>query len=307
MRPLLSLLLLIGLFAGAVVNAQEADPAEFFPYAPGNEWEYIQIDLDFSTTPATETVTGYTRVEVLRDTVVNGLPGSVYTVARLDASQEPASEVTCTGYRDDNALRWYVSPRDCVLGEDALGQDPLEGFYYLYEVSPGGSIEVGGEAYAVSGLSDFGIPCGPFPQTFCDFRWKHAGGVGLYYWHVDVSSHGSRDRDEGRLTYARVGGEVFGAPVVANEPVPDHALGSLTVAVFPNPSRGRVRVSVAGAVTGPVELALYDMLGRRVWTDRSGPVGGVGLEMGSFPRGVYVLRVRDRAGAEAATRVTRLD
>ena len=307
MRTLSSLFLLSGLLAGAVANAQDADPAELFPYAPGNVWEYVEVDLDFSTNPSTETVTGYTRVEVLRDTVVNGLPGAVYTVARLDDAQEPVSEVTCTGYRDDDALRWYVSPRGCVLGEDALGQDPLERFYYLYEVSPGGSVEVGEETYAVSGLSDFGVPCNPFPQTSCDYRWKHAGGVGLYYWHVDVTSHGYRDRDEGRLTYARVGGEVFGAPVVANESNPGSAPGALAVSAFPNPSRGQARVSVAGAATGPVELALYDVLGRRVWTDRSGSADGAVLDMSTLPRGVYVLRVRDQAGAEAATRVTRLD
>lgn len=307
MRTLLPLLPLIGLLAGAVVNAQDADPAEFFPYHPGNEWEYVEINVDFS--PSTETVTGYTRVEVLRDTVVNDLPGAVYTVTRLDDSQEQVSEVTCTGYRDDDGLNWYVSPRDCILGEDALTsqENPLWGLYYLYEMSPGGSIEVGEETYSVSGLSDFGVPCGPLPQTSCDFRWKHAGGVGLYYWHVDVTSHGSRDRDEGRLVYARVGGEIFGAPVVANESIPDAAPSALAVAAFPNPSRGRVRVSVAGTVTGPVELALYDMLGRRVWTDRSGPADGAVLDMGSLPHGVYVLRVRDRVGAEAATRVTRLD
>ena len=299
MRTLLSLLFLIGLLASAVVNAQDADPAEFFPYAPGNEWEYVQIDVVFSTTPSTETLTGYTRVEVLRDTVVSGSPGAVFTVTRLDDSQEQASEVTCTGYLDGS--EWRVSPPDCMLGYDATA-----GRYLLWEV-PGSSIEVGGETYAVSGLSDFGVPCGPFPQTSCDFRWKHAGGVGLYYWHVDVTSHGSRDRDEGRLIYARVGGEIFGAPVVANESIPDAAPGALAVAAFPNPSRGQVRVSVAGTVTGPVELALYDMLGRRVWTDRSGPAGGAVLDMGPLPHGVYVLRVRDRAGAEAATRVTRLD
>ena len=75
---------------------------------------------------------------------------------------------------------------------------------------------------------------------------------------------------------------------------------SLTLAVAPNPvlTAGRVRYEVAAS--GPVRLALYDLLGREIAVLADGAVAAgaheATLEAARLAPGVYVLRLA--AGAE---------
>ncbi|MFO7652986.1 MAG: T9SS type A sorting domain-containing protein, partial [Candidatus Krumholzibacteriia bacterium] len=61
---------------------------------------------------------------------------------------------------------------------------------------------------------------------------------------------------------AWIRGEVLGAPTAA--PAGPPAAGSLTVSVHPNPFNPRLDVAFELAVSGTVELSVFDLRGRRV-------------------------------------------
>lgn len=92
----------------------------------------------------------------------------------------------------------------------------------------------------------------------------------------------------------------------AGSPFPDAgktggALGTATLAVWPNPTTGALRLSVAAGAT---EVALFDVLGRRVATLYNGEAGAP-LELhydgAALAPGVYVVRVRSETGVTART------
>ena len=78
--------------------------------------------------------------------------------------------------------------------------------------------------------------------------------------------------------------------------------------VWPNPSGGAVTVALALPSAGPVRVAVYDALGRRVAVVHDGPLGaGVhefGLDGSALPAGLYVVRatVGDAAGGPLVQR-----
>ena len=68
------------------------------------------------------------------------------------------------------------------------------------------------------------------------------------------------------------------------------------VAVWPNPSAGRVHVEVSTIASEAVaEVSVYDVLGRRVASLHSGPLRAgthpLALEAGELAPGLYVVRV----------------
>ncbi|MDT7855316.1 S8 family serine peptidase [Rubrivirga sp. S365] len=84
---------------------------------------------------------------------------------------------------------------------------------------------------------------------------------------------------------ARVRGEAQ----VASGPV------DVTLVASPNPVRGRLSVGFGAAEAGPVRASVYDALGREVAVLADGAFEAgrheVTLEAGSFPSGVYIVRV----------------
>ncbi|WP_420456115.1 CHRD domain-containing protein [Rubrivirga sp.] len=79
--------------------------------------------------------------------------------------------------------------------------------------------------------------------------------------------------------------------------------GGLTLAVA-NPVRGRATVAFTRSAPGPVDLALFDVLGRRVATLADGPASAEAtatLDASGLSAGVYVLRLQTEGGALSRT------
>ncbi len=101
--------------------------------------------------------------------------------------------------------------------------------------------------------------------------------------------------DEARVVGPSVDlGAYEGAVTVAAEAEPSGA--SAALAVYPNPASGPVAVSVTLGQSQPVEVALFDALGRRVAVLHDGPLAAghhtLRLATAALPAGVYVLRLR---------------
>lgn len=96
-------------------------------------------------------------------------------------------------------------------------------------------------------------------------------------------------------------------------PVEDGA-NALALAVEPvtNPTRGTVRLHLDLPTAAVVTVEVFDVVGRRVWTQRLGPmVAGAGqpllIDTVALGAGTYVVRVQAEVGdavTEAASRVT---
>ena len=103
------------------------------------------------------------------------------------------------------------------------------------------------------------------------------------------------------------------APVVAVEPPPDSAPGSMpgiALTVRPNPAGGRVEVVLELAEASDVHVVILDALGREVAVvlDGAAPHGEhvVGMDTASWPAGVYVVRATAAGSGGAQTATARL-
>jgi hypothetical protein len=114
-----------------------------------------------------------------------------------------------------------------------------------------------------------------------------------------------------RLVFARIDGKEFGTSVFAfptpNEPNAAQPISTSFKEVFPNPARGAMRAQYALAAPQSVTLELVDLLGRCVRLAEVGPQPAgtydVRFDLGGLRAGLYVLRLRGDAGAEAARRI----
>jgi hypothetical protein len=111
------------------------------------------------------------------------------------------------------------------------------------------------------------------------------------------------------LTYARIGGVEYGTeqfPVAAES---EPSQSALALSVFPNPSRGVSTVRFSLDAPQRVTLAVFDVLGRRVFAaDLGAQPGGEAthrLDAAALPAGLYVVRLTGDAGASATTRIVR--
>ena len=138
--------------------------------------------------------------------------------------------------------------------------------------------------------------------TFSRSTLVHALGIGLTTNHfvVRAGSGGGFLHTVSVLRYARIGSESYG---VASEPSPlpteASEASSFHVLVWPNPSRGRLRLRFPGAIA-TVTVTAYDMLGREIWTAqgddaRTSPI---------LPAGSYTVRATDSIGRGGTARAT---
>ena len=93
-----------------------------------------------------------------------------------------------------------------------------------------------------------------------------------------------------------------GRTAVASADPPARRAGGMQLLVYPNPTRGPVTIGFSGAVGGPVDLGIFDVVGARVW--RGGRAQGSsgeatfvwsGTDSNGRPLrpGIYFLRARD--------------
>ena len=113
-------------------------------------------------------------------------------------------------------------------------------------------------------------------------------------------------RGYSRTTPTTIGAYSINGQPVAGEAGPGSAAVALSVA--PNPTRSATALRVTVAASEPVEVALYDALGRRVQTLYAGTPAAestldIRVEAGSLAPGVYVVRATS-ASATATQRLT---
>ena len=114
-----------------------------------------------------------------------------------------------------------------------------------------------------------------------------------------------------RLVYARIDGEQVGTPAFAfptsGEPSAAQPVATAFTEAFPNPAREAMRAQYTLGAPQAVTLELIDVLGRRVRSVEMGPQAAgardVRLDLDGLRAGLYVLRLRGDAGAEAARRI----
>lgn len=159
-----------------------------------------------------------------------------------------------------------------------------------------------GEGYA---LDDEIV--GDTRKTFDD--GMEVQGRGVFVAGVGLVAEAGRDTF--RLVYARLGEVEHGTPIfgfpTAGEPDAGQPTASAITQVFPNPTRGAAQAQYALAAPQAVTLDLVDLLGRVVRSTEMGrqPAGAhdVRIDTGGLRAGLYVLRLRGDAGAEATRRV----
>ncbi len=110
------------------------------------------------------------------------------------------------------------------------------------------------------------------------------------------------------LAYARVGDLEYGTRVPVSVEGPP-AESTLTLSVYPNPSSGAATVQLSLDAPQRVRLSVYDVLGRRVFSDDLGArtAGAMQhrLDTARLPAGVYLVRLTGDAGMVATTRFVR--
>ena len=299
-----------------LVFGQTPEPSRFFPFHPGNKWDYtVSTTFTYSNTnQTTTTLNGFAEVAALRDTVVVGEHYSIYSIISMDSHRNVTSQkiyrgrVTNGRWEDVSVSSNVTAPPD--FGN--LGYLGSEGFPFvrLGTVSPGGSVEINGTTHSVEATAEFNYGfsgCGSGGMS-CDWVRLHAADLGLFYAEYKVSRTGPGPYVQvvkTRLSYAEVDGRTFGT-VVGTEPAgPVPSDPGLSVATFPNPTSARSTLVIKGELLSPRHVAVYDLIGRVVWSEEWLGDSALSIDLTNLPPGVYLVRVRDRSRATASTRVVR--
>jgi hypothetical protein len=289
-----------------VCSAASAQPSlrqRFAPLHVGDVWEYRHTDY----APNPVVPLGHLVSSVVADTVLGGTAYFVLTEQTYNPQGEATGPLYHTLYNYTAGVAPATSELPDYRGWNIAIMDQLIRTSY----ATGVPIDIGGQTVVVdSTLNSLAGGC-------CGSGGSYTYVSDVYALNIGRTSQGVSGRRHAAacpqnpadcnfssgymLTYARVGGNVYGAPVVADEPsAPATAAFALTAS--PNPFSSDVAVTAAG-VAGPVTVAVFDALGRRV--------GGGVLESGtSFlfrpaAAGVYVIRAQDAAGQVATRRVVR--
>lgn len=299
------------------VRAQEPIPDttsawRYVPLALGNVWTYDVRQLE-DVSPClpcqyserqevTGTITvgdrAYFEMAVRRTgTLPNYLPAAdtfyvrfdttAATALRLNNPESPASEYPLDhgGCRLDEAFPADPEEGRAIDCSDDLSEEAIVFGGYERPVS------IGSYSYTLTekGFSYF---------TFGYSAATYAAGVGL------LSVSGCEGCEyEAELRYALVDGVVYGAPPVSAEP--GGPAEAFSLAAYPSPTRGPVRLAVSLTEPGVVTVSVFDLLGRLVHTTTGGLVAGEGhveLDATGWPPGLYIVRLAS-ASRVATTRL----
>ncbi|HYE96044.1 MAG TPA: T9SS type A sorting domain-containing protein, partial [Rubricoccaceae bacterium] len=172
-----------------------------------------------------------------------------------------------------------------------LSQEPsIQEAAFLFVRQPGG-------AWGQPARLTSGVP----PPERLDFGFS----VALSQTHAFVGAPatdlpGSPEVEEAGSVY------VFGSPPTTSTE-PEVPASPLTLSVSPNPARGAATVTLTLTRPSPVEVAVYDALGRRVAPLHDGPLAAgphaFTVRRAALPPGVYFVRARGE-GASASRPLT---
>lgn len=295
------LLVFAVLFAAAPVRAQApvVNPLRFTALDVGNRWEYVWADH----IPAVPVVLGYYVATVDGEVTVSGQPHVVLTTQRFRADRTPESPRYTCAYSPTlgTAPAGATTLPDYRCSVQFALPPPLPWRDGPTTVTPATTVEVSVQQVAVDSLLSLGSQGGGSGGSYTTSAYRYATRIGnlgnrTYGRYHQGTGGGLFDRRE-TLSYARVGGVVYGASAVAGEA--DAAGEAFALAVGPNPSAGAFRVSVSGT-DGPVEVEVFDTLGRRVARGTGG-----GFAFAPESAGVYIVRATDASGRTVTRHVVR--
>lgn len=226
-------------------------------------------------------------------------PGSFYTTVNfLGQAQGSLVAVRCEWNQDGGGLCYVLRGNGYEFAEVGEVATPDEGVWALSNANSrafffADSEETGIELWELRD-DEIHIVADLYPGPF----------RGLYGAPVSIG---------GRLYFPGNDGvsgvELWGHDLATTESETDAAQPTATgfTALYPNPARGAVQAQYALGASQVVTLELIDLLGRRV---RSVEIGrqaagahDVRIDTGGLRPGLYVLRLRGDAGAEAMRRI----
>jgi len=127
-----------------------------------------------------------------------------------------------------------------------------------------------------------------------------------------VSSGGDGSVVSTELEYAVVGGRTYGAPIeglpVPVSSIPNPTAPTLALHAFPSPTAGPLTVTLDLPEPEPVELAVFDAVGRRVWHHelvRSTGRQRVEIDVSAWAPGLYLVRATTGDASSTVTVVRR--
>ena len=279
-------------------------PARYAPLGVGNVWHYRDVG-GLSTLRQSRRVL---RDSTIRDTVYavvevrwyggafSGQPDDAFTtrveLLRFDSTRARVRQRE--GSREVNAL--YTPCRLDALPDGETGEcfDGEESGGFVDEPRSE-SVSVGDTSITalVKGFDSLG------------YNVRVAADIGRIEWSGDASSVTTR------LEYAVIDGVEIGTPIeflpvaVASGIAPP-ATAALSLRAFPSPTAGPFTLEIALPAPGPVELAVFDALGRRVWQrEMATGVARVDVSASAWAPGLYVVRARAGDVRSTATVIRR--
>ena len=285
MPRLLAALLVL---AAAVPASAQDEYEPFRPLHVGNEWVWQQFYSRSDDLPGS---TSYLRVRITGDTTLDGEPARVAECEKFDATGANVL-VTATlalPIADDVppvALEGSVSTCNVPL----TSPGSLIPVWQVPEPLP--DVEVGAETYAMGAIMQSstnaqGSGGARYMETIF---WGDR--LGLYFYELDHRTHWASGYTlfihKLYLDYAVVDGEVFGASPVptASEAPPEQPAAGLRA--YPSPALNEVAIAGASG-----EVAVFDLLGRRVAQAEASPGQPVQLDVSAWPAGLYIARSID--------------
>jgi Secretion system C-terminal sorting domain len=291
------------------------DTARFVPVANGNSWSYkITNNQPGGVAPAPWIID-----EIVADTTINGLPHLVIqsTDRELDGSVRTKS--TC-------AFAWPVVDRLRFIDLSCTGDYCLCDDYRSVTSPPSPSatiqygryVDIGGISYPIDAIAE---------STARGSGPGGTGGGSTFRWATDVGTIYQSRWSQGRfsssswsaeLVHAFVQGREFGSSIVylpvdtsATAGVPFDTTGTapadttggateipsdFTASLYPNPARDQVTVAVALPSESPVQVEVFDLLGRRRrhldFRARPQGIHLIRIHLADLPAATYLVRVR---------------
>ncbi len=305
-----SCLILACCLAGGSAAAQNPipDTTDWHTYLPleiGNSWQFLTLDEPVPSGGLADILRGWI---VESDTTINE---DVYFVLQT-CFFEVGDPVSCLG-RD--FIRYALTGAllvefDTGSGTESWWSEIPCGLDAPFRLVHG---ECEGMPLFTAGGYDTYVQVGPdvtgpltakYLTNSGNLGHTLAAGIGLVHHHLNG------DPFYRTLQHARVGPKEYGLSMfefpTATEPTAVPSDRALSVDVWPNPTQGRVSILVRSRLhhSPPVEISVYDLLGRRPLGEFSFRIGSIpsetNLDLGQLAPGTYTLHIT--SGEETTTR-----
>ncbi len=306
MPPYLGICLMFVVLTTGIQSAEGQESPEwlrYYPMAVGNVWQYSVTNTILSTFD-------YHVFNVARDTSINGDRYFIVNRESFDERKVFKSKATCA-----------VFPEGGPWWQDLTGQCQPTGCFPVYGLGLDhfinglpGEAEIGGYDYEFELLSSPSSGgCGPGGRGCMALYLKAASDLGLYSCistRFGTSYPAVDTVETAILDYAKIDGREYGTPVVSTGIIPQTGAGRSFKGPFPNPFSTEFVLEIEEVQGSVLHVEIIDALGRFVNTEtlivpRQGSLRHT-VDGADWPRGVYLIRIRDAYGAMVTKVVVRV-